>query len=106
MPRVQAVAKNEQQAALRSGTRPLHPAEQQTQWSKAETLAAWTEVAKNLSAAGEQDLARDLAKLMRSADKPETSKAQELYDLAKSQRTLDRDHEHQERRKRRCSFPG
>ncbi|WP_228488448.1 relaxase/mobilization nuclease domain-containing protein [Caenimonas koreensis] len=91
--KVQQAAKSELQAALRAGTRPPHPAEQRIQASKIKTLASWSEVVRNLDAAGERDLAQSLAKMMREADKPVTSRAQELYDLAKSRRSQDRDHD-------------
>lgn len=88
-PKVQEAQKNELQAALRAGKRPSNPAEEHIQASKAKTLATWGEVAKNLVEAGEIDLAKDLAKLMREAEKPTKSRTQELYDLAESRRSKD-----------------
>ncbi len=93
VPTIQAATKSELQAALRAGTRPVHPAEDRIEATKAQTLAGWSEVARNLAAAGEQEMARDLAKLMRDAEKPTTSKTQELYDLAQSQHCRDTEHE-------------
>lgn len=93
VPRVQTSLTNDLQSALRADTRPPHPAAEQIQASKTKARAAWSEVAMNLGAAGDQDLARDLAKLIRDADKPVISKTQELYDLAMAQRSQDRDHE-------------
>jgi hypothetical protein len=93
VPWVLAAEKRELQAALLTGKRPANPAEDRIQASKAKTLAGWEQVAENLRAAGAQDLAKDLDTLMRAAEKPVASRAQELYDLAKSRRSRDAVHE-------------
>src|SRR6218665_520481 len=51
---------------------------------KAKTLATWGQVAKNLEAAGQADLAKSVTALMRDADKSTSSRTQELFDLAKA----------------------
>ncbi|WP_265306947.1 hypothetical protein [Verminephrobacter eiseniae] len=51
---------------------------------KAKTLATWGQVAKNLEAAGQADLAKSVTVLMRDADKSTSSRTQELFDLAKA----------------------
>jgi hypothetical protein len=87
VPKVHEAQKNELQAALKAGVRPVNPAEAKIQDTKAKTLAVWGQVARNLVEAGQTDLAKDVAKLMREAEKPTTSRTQELYDLAKANRS-------------------
>ena len=84
VPKVHEALKNELQAALKAGTRPSNPAEAKIVETKAKTLATWGQVAKNLEAAGQADLAKSVTALMRDADKSTSSRTQELFDLAKS----------------------
>ena len=84
VPKVHEALKNELQAALKAGTRPSNPAEAKIAETKAKTLATWGQVAKNLEAAGQADLAKSVTALMRDADKSTSSRTQELFDLAKS----------------------
>ena len=67
---------------MKAGTRPSNPAEAKIVETKAKTLATWGQVAKNLEAAGQADLAKSVTALMRDAST--SSRTQELFDLAKS----------------------
>ncbi|MCW5223639.1 relaxase (plasmid) [Verminephrobacter aporrectodeae subsp. tuberculatae] len=89
VPKVHEALKSELQAALKSGTRPVNPAEPTILKSKAKTLATWGQVAKNLEATGQTDLAKSVTRLMRDADKPTSSRMQELFDLARASRSKD-----------------
>jgi len=80
-------------AALKSDTKPANPYESKIQETKEKTLSSWGEVAKNLQASGQNDLANELAALMRRADKPVASFAQEIYDKAKASKVQEVDHE-------------
>lgn len=84
VPKVHEALKSELQAALKAGARPTNPAEAKIAETKAKTLATWGQVAKNLEAAGQPDLAKSVTALMRDADKSTSSRTQELFDLAKA----------------------
>lgn len=89
VPKVHEALKSELQAALKTGTRPVNPAESKILETKAKTLAAWGQVAKNLEATWQTDLAKSVTQLMREANKPTSSRMQDLFDLAKSGRSKD-----------------
>lgn len=92
VPKVLQAQGSELQVALKTGKRPVNPYEDQIQRSKAAALAGWGQVAKNLLASNETELATDVAGLMREAEKPVRSHAQQLYDTAQ-RRDKNQDHE-------------
>ena len=71
-------------AALAAGARPLNPHAAAIEKSKEQGLQGWAEVEKNLVEAGETDLAKAVNDLMAKGRAPSPSRAQELFDLAKS----------------------
>jgi hypothetical protein len=87
-PRVYQSLGDEIKAALRAGKRPENPAKETMEQNRAEARAIWQAVEEELKAAGKKDLAADVRELLREAEKPVTSRNQELYDQAKA-RTQD-----------------
>lgn len=87
VPKVIDALAAELKVALKNGQRPANPHAEAIERSKGAALAGWGQVARNLVVAGDADLARHVASLMREAQKPTRSRAQELYDAAQ-----DRDH--------------
>ncbi|MDD0927566.1 hypothetical protein LOD59_07950 [Xylella fastidiosa subsp. multiplex] len=76
---------------MKAGVRPTNPAEAKISETKAKTLAVWGQVLRNLEVTGQTDLAKSVMALMRDADKPTNSRMQELFDMAKSARSKDKD---------------
>lgn len=87
IPNTQQAQKRDLQTALKTGERPSNPMADQIQTSKNKTLTIWNEVSQKLHASGDEELANHLKNLMSGADKHVNTKAQELYDLAQSQRS-------------------
>lgn len=83
-PKVQEALINDLKAALKAGQRPENPAAARIEANKGEAMAVWSQVARNLAQAGEHDLAAEVASLMQGAEKPASSRAQALFDLAKA----------------------
>mgnify|MGYP000739341239 CR=1 FL=1 len=90
-PKVMERQASELKAAIAAGQRPDNPHADKIEKTRQSTLATWAEVAKNLDQAGEIDLVKHLASLMREGEKPARSRAQELYDLAQSSREKSKD---------------
>ncbi|MCD8459801.1 relaxase/mobilization nuclease domain-containing protein (plasmid) [Xylella taiwanensis] len=84
VPKVYEALKSELQAALKAGVRPINPAEAKISETKAQTLASWGQVAKNLESTEQTDLAKSVTAFIRDADKSTSSRTQELFDLAKA----------------------
>ncbi|HHW4678607.1 MAG TPA: hypothetical protein ACQGQH_03885 [Xylella sp.] len=84
VPKVYEALKSELQAALKAGVHPANPAEARISETKAQTLATWDQVAKNLESTGQTNLAKSVTVFIRDADKSTRSRTQELFDLAKA----------------------
>lgn len=89
---------HELKAALAAGKRPENPLADKIEKSRKETLTAWEQVARNLDQAGETDLAKHLASLMRKGEEPARSRSQELFDLAQSSREKPRQQDNTQER--------
>lgn len=86
-PRVLDAQAKDLKAAMAAKSRPENPAAGAIEKRRGEALAAWEQVARNLDAAGEKDLAKALDSLIREGQKPVSSRNQELYDAAVSSRS-------------------
>lgn len=85
LPRIPKVYKNlktELQQAIKTGKRPENPAQKKIEADRKETLAKWSEVAKNLENSGDFALAMQVRELLQKGLKPPLSRNQELYELA------------------------
>ncbi len=95
-PRVYEGLKTELQHAIKTGSRPQNPAYEKNEASRKATLAAWSEVAKNLETAGDFALAVKVREMMRDGLKQPISRNQELYDVAVKDRAKEMDKSHQD----------
>lgn len=98
VPKVVEAQASELKAAIAAKKRPENPHAEKIEQSRKETLATWGKVAKNLEQAGETDLAKHLANLMREGEKPVRSRAQELFDLAQASREKSNDRDNDQER--------
>lgn len=92
IPKVYEGLKKELQTAIKTGNRPQHPAYQTIEASRKETLARWSDVAKNLEQSGNFALAQQVREMMKDGDNPFISRNQALYDLASTQQSINRKH--------------
>lgn len=83
MPKVIVSLGEEIRTAISTGKRPENPARAAQEKNRAEARSIWQAVEKALEKEDRKDLAADVRKLLREAEKPVTSRNQELYDRAK-----------------------
>jgi hypothetical protein len=93
VPTVYQGLKNDLQAAIASGARPLNPAQEKIEAGRKSALAGWSEVAANLEQSGDKDLAKQVRELMQAGEKQPRSRTQELYDTAVDSRSRSKNKE-------------
>ena len=87
IPKVDQAFNKELQAAVKSKTRPVNPAEKNIEANRQAVLAAWSKVATNLDNEGNPALAKQVRELMQAGHEKPTSKMQEKYDNLTNART-------------------
>ena len=81
-PRVYEALKTELSAAIKAGERPLNPAIEKIENTRAKTLSGWEAVANNLDRAGDAELAVLVREILKDGAKTPVSRNQELFDSA------------------------